>query len=86
MDNKQKILDLHGFTRDEALRELEDFLFYAKQDNDVQVEVITGRGSHSPEGVPVLKHAVIAYLNSNSFSYSENDSFFTGGGSVFVFL
>lgn len=80
------VLDLHGLYRGEAVQMLEDFLFDSRQKGFTQVEIITGRGSHSLNGVPVLKNAVLSYLNIHSFSYTESNSFLFGGGSLYVYL
>lgn len=54
-------LDLHGLTKDEALRELPRFLRSAQLRNEKAVLVITGKGNNSPTE-PVLQQAVASWL------------------------
>nr|XP_019607539.1 PREDICTED: NEDD4-binding protein 2 isoform X2 [Rhinolophus sinicus]XP_019607540.1 PREDICTED: NEDD4-binding protein 2 isoform X2 [Rhinolophus sinicus]XP_019607541.1 PREDICTED: NEDD4-binding protein 2 isoform X2 [Rhinolophus sinicus]XP_019607542.1 PREDICTED: NEDD4-binding protein 2 isoform X2 [Rhinolophus sinicus] len=72
----QNVLDLHGLHVDEAIEHLmavlqqktEEF----KQDGGKPyLSVITGRGNHSQGGVARIKPAVIKYLTSHSFRFSE---------------
>jgi DNA-nicking Smr family endonuclease len=55
-------LDLHGRSRDEALRALERFLELARSDGKRCVLVIHGRGAHSHDDAPVLKPLVWRWL------------------------
>ncbi|MDX2008746.1 MAG: Smr/MutS family protein [Myxococcaceae bacterium] len=55
-------LDLHGRTRDEAKPALERFLADAKLAGHRCVLVVTGRGLHSEDAVPVLKRSVQEWL------------------------
>lgn len=57
-------LDLHGRSRDEALRALERFLELAREDGKRCVLVIHGRGSHSHDDAPVLKPLVWRWLTT----------------------
>lgn len=54
-------LDLHGLTRDEALKSLERFICGAFNRGQRAVLVITGKGNNSP-GEPVLVGAVSSWL------------------------
>lgn len=54
-DRPQAELDLHGLTREEARRALEDFLHRARQRGLTEVLVIHGWGRHTQEGRGVLK-------------------------------
>lgn len=58
------ILDLHGYTKNEALVEVETFLRDAESSRKSPVRIITGKGTHSPQDA-VLFHAIKAYLNHN---------------------
>ena len=51
-------LDLHGFTRDEALRELDKFLNTCSMRGFRCVRIIHGKGLNSKNQVPVLKTLV----------------------------
>ncbi len=63
-------LDLHGYTKDEALDELFDFLALAKQKNYRYVRVIAGKGIHSLNGIGVLNEAVRQYLRDCAYKFS----------------
>ncbi|KAJ8000458.1 hypothetical protein DPEC_G00180330 [Dallia pectoralis] len=72
----QNVLDLHGLHVDEALLHLEQVL--EKKTTDCQqgvccpqLSVITGRGNHSQGGVARIRPAVIAYLNTHSYRFTE---------------
>ena len=74
-------LDLHGYTKERALREAVEFL-------DAQrswVVLVTGTGSHSLDG-PVLRGAIESLLTKRKYTYSRNTpgSFLVGAstGSV----
>lgn len=86
MHDERPTLDLHGLTRDEAVYELEDFLRWAQHENISCVEVITGKGTHSPDGVAVVRNATLAVLNAHGYRY-EFDSVLRGGdGTVIVYI
>ncbi len=53
----QKALDLHGYTKLEALQKVEWLLNYARQKKLQRIRIITGKGLSSPFG-PVLFPAV----------------------------
>jgi DNA-nicking Smr family endonuclease len=57
-------LDLHGRSREEALRALERFLELARTDGKRCVLVIHGRGAHSRDDAPVLKPLVWHWLST----------------------
>jgi DNA-nicking Smr family endonuclease len=59
----QAHVDLHGLTRDEARAALERFVEQAKLSGHRCVLVVTGRGLHSRDQVPVLKAGVQAWLS-----------------------
>lgn len=58
----QDYLDLHGFSRDDALQAVEDFLVRSITKGLRHVLIVHGKGSGSPEGVPVLKRALAIRL------------------------
>ena len=82
-------LDLHGFLKDEALMQLEQFIAAARSRGQQAVLVITGKGLNSPEG-PVLHGAVAAWLRNKGkgliaeFSSAPRD--LGGSGAFVVFL
>jgi DNA-nicking Smr family endonuclease len=55
-------LDLHGQTREEALRAVERFMLRARADGRRAVLVIHGRGQNSEAGEPVLRPALHEWL------------------------
>jgi DNA-nicking Smr family endonuclease len=57
-------LDLHGRTRDEALRAAERLVLRARAEGRRAVLLIHGRGQNSEAGEPVLRPALHAWLGS----------------------
>jgi DNA-nicking Smr family endonuclease len=55
-------LDLHGMTKDEAKPALEKFIVDSKLAGHRCVLVVTGRGLHSKDSIPVLKQSVQSWL------------------------
>lgn len=55
-------LDLHGLTKEEAKPRLEKFISDARIAGHRCVLVVTGRGLHSKDSIPVLKQSVQAWL------------------------
>ena len=58
----QASLDLHGMTRVNALRELQQFIEHCQTRGMNRVHVIHGKGNLSKGGVAVLKPSVAAWL------------------------
>ncbi|KAL1789402.1 NEDD4-binding protein 2 isoform X1 [Sigmodon hispidus] len=72
----QNVLDLHGLHVDEAIEHLTTVLQqkteeFKQNGGKPYLSVITGRGNHSQGGVARIKPAVIKYLTSHSFRFSE---------------
>ncbi|XP_057582107.1 NEDD4-binding protein 2 isoform X2 [Hippopotamus amphibius kiboko] len=72
----QNVLDLHGLHVDEAIEHLTTVLQqkteeFKQSGGKPYLSVITGRGNHSQGGVARIKPAVIKYLTSHSFRFSE---------------
>jgi len=77
-------IDLHGLFRDEAIKELADFLCRAESLHWQSVKVITGRGLNSPGGVSVLKQATEAWLRIHKYQYKTAKGKEGGPGSIIV--
>ena len=65
-------IDLHGKTRDEAIRIVQKFVIDCYQKNFRSALIITGKGNHSTEKTPVLKREVNLWLERNGDSYITN--------------
>uniref|UniRef100_A0A0B7A1B5 Smr domain-containing protein n=1 Tax=Arion vulgaris TaxID=1028688 RepID=A0A0B7A1B5_9EUPU len=72
-----KELDLHKYTLKEAVAVFELFLTVALDDyyetnltQDRFINVITGRGKHSKDGIPVIKLNISDYLVKHSYMHS----------------
>mmetsp|Transcript_28385 Transcript_28385/g.31398 ORF Transcript_28385/g.31398 Transcript_28385/m.31398 type:complete len:303 (+) Transcript_28385:49-957(+) len=75
--HKQEIvatLDLHGFRRDRAIREVTDFLDRVSKSVDEQcwVIIITGSGAHSHGEGPILRTAVQVLLQKREMTFFLN--------------
>ncbi len=84
-------LDLHGLTRDEAKEALEKFVQGCRVAGQRCVLVVTGRGLHSKDQIPVLKESVQAWLTRGRIA-RQVLAFATarpkdgGAGAVYVLL
>jgi DNA-nicking Smr family endonuclease len=82
-------LDLHGFLKEEALKQLELFIANAYGSEEQAVLVITGKGINSPEG-PVLQGAVEDWLTNKGkgliVEFSRAPRGLGGSGAFVVFL
>ncbi|MBL8915448.1 MAG: Smr/MutS family protein [Archangium sp.] len=87
----QAHLDLHGLTRDEAKPKLDAFIQKSRIDGHRCVLVITGRGLHSKDQIPVLKEGVQQWL-ARGKQHKQVLAFCTarpkdgGAGAVYVLL
>lgn len=81
-------LDLHGFTRDEALRQLAVVFDAALQNGQRAMRIIHGRGLHS-HGKAILKEAVYHWLQDGPFACAVLAAIpepGSGGGACLVLL
>ena len=67
-------IDLHGFSRTEAIVRLRKALVAAKGTGK-RLLVITGRGNRSSAGRPVIRDTVIAYLEKAGSRYIRDFGF-----------
>lgn len=84
-------VDLHGLKRDEAKREVEEFLRRSRLAGKRCVIVVHGRGLHSKDNVPVLKEAVRGWLSTQRFSrhvlaFATAKPVDGGAGAIYVLL
>ncbi|HAF06826.1 MAG: Smr/MutS family protein [bacterium] len=75
-----KILDLHGYKKDEALEKVLIILRSAKKESLEKLEIICGKGKHSENG-PVLFESVKNFLKENknyfkTFTFDKNNNIF----------
>ena len=81
-------IDLHGETRDEAIKIVQKFVIDCYQKNFRSALIITGKGHHSAEKAPVLKKEVNLWLERNGASYitdfQEAPPRFGGSGAIWL--
>ena len=81
-------IDLHGKTRDEAIKIVQKFVIDCHQKNFRTALIITGKGHHSAENAPVLKREVKLWLERNGDSYitdfQEAPPRFGGSGAIWL--
>jgi DNA-nicking Smr family endonuclease len=84
--NTDDWLDLHGFTRDEALRELDEFLDTSSMRGFRCVQIIHGKGLNSKNREPVLKTLVWSQLKLHRcvLAFCQAGPTDGGGGAVLV--
>ncbi|MBL79818.1 MAG: DNA mismatch repair protein MutS [Nitrosomonadaceae bacterium] len=81
-------LDLHGFTSEEALRELDEFLNICSINRFRCVQIIHGKGLNSKNREPVLKKLVWNRLKFYKYilAFCQAGSANGGSGAVMVLL
>ena len=84
-------LDLHGLTLAQARAEVEGFLTEARRMGQRCVLLIHGRGLSSPEGRPVLKPHLVAWLSRTGLrkhvlAFTSARPYDGGAGAVYVLL
>ena len=91
---KEKSIDLHGYSLDDANKEIYNFIMSCYEKNVSKIKVITGKGSRSKnkenpyqsKNLSILKYSVPNYINSNQellkiikpFNQSEIDDISKG--------
>ncbi|CAL1542144.1 unnamed protein product [Lymnaea stagnalis] len=68
-------LDLHNLSVNDAMLAFTKFIQekdfeYGQRKQDPFIFVITGRGKHSPDGIPKIKPSVQSYLDKNRYKYT----------------
>ena len=81
-------IDLHGKTRDEAIKIVQKFIIDCYQKNFRSALIITGKGHHSAGKAPVLKREIKLWLERNGDSYitdfQEAPPRFGGSGAIWL--
>ena len=81
-------IDLHGKTRDEAIKIVQKFVFDCYQKNLRSALIITGKGHNSAKKGPVLKREVKLWLERNGETYItdfyEAPPRFGGSGAIWL--
>lgn len=79
-------LDLHGFTSSEAYVEAASFLKEQYYLGKKKVEIVTGKGLHSPDGRAVVRDSVMDAIRDADFireSYSPRERY-GGSGTIHI--
>ena len=98
--NKTKIIDLHGFTLEEANKVVENFIINSYLQNVNKLTVVTGKGLHSQneknpyvsKDLSILKYSVPEFILNNQNLMSKineiQDAKIEDGGSgaFYIFL
>jgi len=81
-------IDLHGQTREEAIKTVQKFVIDCYQKNFRSALIITGKGHHSAKRDPILKREVKLWLERNGDSYitdfQEAPPRFGGSGAIWL--
>lgn len=87
----QADLDLHGFSRDEAITALERFIHDSCMRNFRCVRVVHGKGNNSRHNIPVLKQTIERWLSRRTsarfvVAFTSARPADGGGGATYVLL
>ena len=71
---EEKIIDLHGFTLEEANKKISDFIVDCYENNVIKINIITGKGLRSKnlddpyqsQNLSILKHSVTKFIKNDS--------------------
>ena len=97
---KIKLIDLHGYTLDEANKSIEDFIIKSYQEKINKLVVVTGKGIHSQnekdpyvsKDLGILKYSVPEFISNNKnlmkIIYEMKDATIEDGcsGAFYIFL
>ena len=97
---KTKLIDLHGYTLDEANKYIEKFITKSYQEKINKLVVVTGKGIHSQnekdpyvsKDLSILKYSVPEFISNNKnlmkIIYEMKDATIEDGGSgaFYIFL
>ena len=76
----QSTLDLHGMKGEEAEKAVVDFLEECRRVDIRKISIITGKGLHSEDGVPVIRNLVSTILDNNPYVSEKTKAPFNYGG------
>lgn len=81
-------IDLHGLTSREALKQLLNFLQHCVESGCRCVQIVHGKGYHSPENQPILKNDINLWLRQHKdvLAFCSAPSRAGGTGALFVLL
>jgi DNA-nicking Smr family endonuclease len=81
-------IDLHGLTSREAQRQLLNFLHHCVEDGCRCVQVVHGKGYHSPDNRPVLKNDINLWLRQHQdvLAFCSSPPRAGGTGALYVLL
>lgn len=87
----QDYVDLHGLTRQEAAKNVRDFLFQSYRLGHRCVLIVHGRGLNSPDSFPVLKERMPKWLTRGPvkkivLAFSSAKPYDGGTGAIYVLL
>ena len=99
-ENTKRIIDLHGFSLENANKIIEEFINNSYQEGIKKIIVVTGKGTRSKTAnnpylsrdLSILKHSVPEYINNNGnlinkISKISKASLKDGGeGAIYIFL
>ncbi|WP_440908526.1 Smr/MutS family protein [Candidatus Pelagibacter sp.] len=97
---KERSIDLHGYSLDEANKTIEDFINKAFSENVNKLVVVTGKGLHSEnekdpyvsKDLSILKYSVPEFINNNAGLMKMINEITDakiedgGGGAFYIFL
>ena len=97
---KERSIDLHGYSLDEANKTIEGFINKAFSENVNKLVVVTGKGLHSEnekdpyvsKDLGILKYSVPEFINNNSNLMNMINEITDakiedgGGGAFYIFL
>ena len=75
----EKVIDLHGFTLEEANQKVSEFIQDCYDQNVIKINIITGKGLRSKnlddpyqsKDLSILKHSVPNYIKDNPYLMSK---------------
>ena len=81
-------IDLHGYTKKEAIRHLQSFIYKVTTTKSGCVRVVTGKGKSSPNNYSVVREATLAQLRNEPrvLAYSIAMPKHGGAGALYVLL